>query len=68
MAYHQGFGVIKVEKTPRSSNTCSIIEELKEGLVKQIIMCNYRAFRDRSMKLGNMLEHTIRQFCGYRDI
>ena len=34
----------------------------------QADMCNYRAFCDRSMKLGNMLEHTIRKFCGYRDI
>lgn len=34
----------------------------------QADMCKYCAFHDRSMKLGNMLEHTIRRFFGYRDI
>ena len=30
-------------------------------------MCNYCAFYDRNIKLGNMLEH-IRRFYSYKDI
>ncbi len=56
----------------QEGNNCQELHESKYVVVhgfhiSQADMCNYRAFRDRSMKLGKMLEHTIRKFCGYRD-